>query len=145
MLFELAGIDTLEENNSLTLSDIGTKRQLKAQIHSINTKEEISWRQKCKRWLKDGDMNSSYFDRLMNAKKRKCLMTKVLSREGNNLLIKKEIVAELTAFHESLYIKDNGHRSLPQINNWDPIRSFHGKEPFDWHTVGKSDDSLKSP
>lgn len=70
-MFDLSGLDSLEEMGILFPTDLDKKKLLKTQSNSINTKEEISWRQKSKHiLLKEGYMNSSYFHRLMNARKR---------------------------------------------------------------------------
>lgn len=71
-LFDLAILDSMKEQGTPKQVDGDRKRLIKEQILYLSSKEEIFWKQKCKkRWLKDGDLNSNFFHRLMNAKSGK--------------------------------------------------------------------------
>lgn len=118
---DLAGLDALEEQGPLHPANIAKRRSLKAQFLALDTKEEILWKQKGKsRWLKDGDMNSSYFHRLLSAKKQKNIV-EVFSRDGISLLIEDDIERKFVSLYKDLYTKDSDVRFLPSIDQWTPF------------------------
>lgn len=121
-LINLASLDAEEERGTIQQEQIANRTALKAQLLSLAVKEEAHWRQRCKtKWLTEGDVNSSFFHRLVAARRRRSTIVEVLSREGRSLTEDRDIEQEFLSFYEDLYTKKPGYRFLPHPLNWDPI------------------------
>ena len=67
--------DDHEKERGLVLEEVEERAKAKADFKSWAILEEISWRQKSREtWLKEGDRNTGFFHRMVNAHmRRNCL------------------------------------------------------------------------
>ena len=68
LLSELLDLDMREGRQALTMADKARKVEIKVEIESLASLEEISWRQKSRAFfLKERDNNTRFFHRLANS------------------------------------------------------------------------------
>ena len=78
LLTELMGLDAREELLGLSGEDQLCHIQLKGEIKQLASLEEISWRQKSRTlYVKEGDNNTRFFQRLANSHKNVNHITKI--------------------------------------------------------------------
>lgn len=68
--------------------------------------EEIRWRQTCKaKWTieGEGDENTSFFHRYTAAKKRKSIISEIMSKHNTSLTQDKDIESEFIRFYTNLF------------------------------------------
>ena len=100
----LKELDRLESEESWNEVLRGERENLKKELHDIMVKKEIMTRQKLRvQWAKEGDANSSFFHRLLNARKSKNLISKIELDNGELLSNEEDIVGEIVRFYEKLY------------------------------------------
>ncbi|KAG5631499.1 hypothetical protein H5410_003216 [Solanum commersonii] len=90
---------------------------LKLEIQRSAKAEEASWRQKSRcLWLKEGDRNTKFFQRVANANRRYNRIDKLLVEE--EIIEDKELIKEeILSFYQSLYTEEENSR---------PTTSFEG-------------------
>lgn len=69
-------------------------------------------------WLKFRDENTNFFHRFLSAKKRKNMITELVSSDGLILHSYHEIEAEISGYFASLYTKILGFRAIPSNMPW---------------------------
>ena len=69
---ELDMFEQLEEVQDLSPDNFNIKAHIQAELYDMNTEEENYWFQRSHaRWLLHGDLNTSYFHKIANGRKRK--------------------------------------------------------------------------
>ena len=82
---ELALLEQLEEDGELSPQDFAKKTGIQVEIYEMDVEEEAYWFQKSQaRWLIQGDLNTAYFHRIANGRRRKNL---VHSLEDNGVMV----------------------------------------------------------
>ena len=100
---ELSVLELLEEDGSLLPEQCVRKNLIQNELHLLYAEEELQWFQKShKKWLLQGDQNTSYFHRVANGRKRKNNMLSLkdgeVNIEGTNNLLK-----HATDFYKNLF------------------------------------------
>lgn len=79
---EVRSPDEKEGLGALSASLAENRTYLKVEIHRLLVSEEISWRQKSTvQWLKEGDRNTKFFQRMANAHRSASQIIKCLLME----------------------------------------------------------------
>lgn len=106
ILEHLEGLDALEEAGLMDEDDRAHRDKLKAEYEEILLKEEIYWKQRAKdRWIKEGDRNTAYFQRIASGRRRiNCI--KNLKVGGILFSTKGEIRREVQEFYSSLFTEE---------------------------------------
>ena len=120
LLSELLDLDMREGRQALTMADKARKEEIKVEIESLASLEEISWRQKSRAlFLKEGDNNTRFFHRLANSHRRANTMRGV---EVDGILYEAEsdIQEQVVGFYKSLYQEPEDWR--PTIDGLDFAR-----------------------
>lgn len=69
---ELMKLELIEEETFLSLSQMHKKMQLQSNFLKLLEEEELYWLKRShERWLCEGDLNTKYFQRIANGRKRK--------------------------------------------------------------------------
>lgn len=69
---ELSMLEELEEDSPLTPDLYYRKVEVGVELHKLLINEEIFWLQQShERWLLKGDLNTDYFHKIANGRKRK--------------------------------------------------------------------------
>lgn len=102
----------MEEGEGID-DDLGSKRREVLYSLEMNIKvNEMFWHQKAKaRWIREGDGNTKHFYKLVNGRKRKNLISSILT-EGQEMMEFEEIANEATLFYNRLYRKERGSRPM---------------------------------
>lgn len=76
-------------------------------LDDINRKEEISRRQKRRvNWVREGDVNTRFFHKVVNGKRRRSLI-KELEIDESRIVTDNDVIAEeVTRFFKDLYSED---------------------------------------
>ncbi|XP_019244358.1 PREDICTED: uncharacterized protein LOC109224226 [Nicotiana attenuata] len=116
-LDELRILDQISEIRIQTPKEKLKAFNLKVELQQIATAEETSWRQKSRcLWLKEGDKNTKYFQRMANYNRRSNIIDRLKIGDEtieDKALIKKEILE----FYQNMY-----NESEP----WRPDADFEG-------------------
>lgn len=127
LLLELNLLDTMEETGAFLDAHCLQRSSIKSQLLTLASNEEILWRQKCKsKWLKEGDINTRFFHRTVAARKQKCSIREILSRQGTSLFSESDIVNEFLSFYSDLYTKKQDAEL--SLNHYHGIRLTSIKE-----------------
>ncbi|WMV40265.1 hypothetical protein MTR67_033650 [Solanum verrucosum] len=90
-LMELGRLDQIVEQRTHTPEENVKSLSLKLEIQQIAIAEEISWRQKSRcLWLKEGDKNKNFFQRMINSHRRSNCIDR--SKIGDDLIENKELI-----------------------------------------------------
>ena len=103
LLSELLDLDMREGMQALTMADKVRKIEIKVDIESLASLDEISWRQKSRAlFLKKGDNNTRFFHGLANSHRRANTMRGV---EVDDIMYEAEsdIQDQVVGFYKSLY------------------------------------------
>lgn len=88
---------------------------LMVELESLLSYEETFWKQKSKhKWLKEGDGNTKIFHRIVNGRKRKNSITKLLI-DGYELIEFEDKTSAISNLHKSLFSQEVV--SQPRIDN----------------------------
>ena len=113
----LKELDLLESSGSWSEELRSEREKLKKELVSLQVKKEISMSQKMKiQWVKDVDVNSRLFHRLLDARKSKNFISKLELDNGEVLLREEDIVKEILNFFENLYSEE-----IPQFGGFDGV------------------------
>lgn len=92
-----------------------SRLSLLTDLDSLLQYEEIFWKQKAKyKWLKEGDRNTKFFNKITSGRKRKNLITKLMI-DGNETTDFETIANVITNFYESLFSQEDISR--PRTKN----------------------------
>ena len=108
--------DDIEKERDLVVEEAEDRVIAKSDFKKWALAEEISWRQKSREtWLKEGDRNTGFFQRLANAHRRRNYITSI-SINGRKLEKEAEIKDGLVAAFQHLFSDQGGWRtSLPDV------------------------------
>lgn len=124
LISKISIIDNMEESGQISLVQHTHRKSMKAELLFLAAQEEQRWKQKCKeKWISEGDINTSFFHRIMAAKRRKNTIMEILSVHGNSLLKEEEIVSEFIEFYRGLYSKKGVLTPFPDGIDLSPIDS----------------------
>ena len=142
ILHELEVLDRLESEGGL-VEDQGVRMvALRNELDEVLSREEISWRQKVRtKWVKDGDVNSSYFHKVANGKRRKSWIKELELDRGRVVRNVDLISKEITNFYKELYTEEVMERPFLEGLDWDPIESTKAawlERPFEEEEVKKA-------
>jgi Ser-tRNA(Ala) deacylase AlaX len=130
---ELEEVEKLEENQSLSATQIRRRDQIQHELLAIIDKEESYWQQRSReRWLLQGDINTSFFHRISNGCKRK--RTIFSMKDGDNIIQGTAyLLNHDTAFYKNLFGRatDSGIRLNSQIWSNDERISTEEKDIMD--------------
>ena len=103
LLSELLDLDMREGMQVLTTADKARKIEIKAEIKSLASLEEISWGQKLRAlFLKEGDNNTRFLHRLANSHRRANTIRGV-EVDGIMYEVESDIQEQVVGFYKSLY------------------------------------------
>jgi hypothetical protein len=72
LMEEIADLELMEEMGSLNLEQSKKRIDLTAELYQILEEEELVWYKRShETWLLKGDLNTEYFHRVANGRKRK--------------------------------------------------------------------------
>ena len=109
MLLELEKYDYVAELIGLNEEEMGSRTALQAELLSIYQNEECNYIQKSKlNWLSLGDENTGFFDRILNAKKRRNLKTELKDDNGVASTSFRDIERLVLEFFDTLYKNSRG-------------------------------------
>lgn len=88
---------------------------LKMELQQIAKAEEVSWRQKSRcLWLKEGDRNTKYFQRIANSHRRSNQID--MLKMGDEIIDDKDqIKNEVLDFYQNLYTEKSNGRLLQPL------------------------------
>ena len=145
--------DDLEKERDLEVEEAEDRVIAKADFKRWALAEEISWRQKSREtWLKEGDINTGFFQRSTNAHRRRNYITSI-SINGRKLDKEAEIKDGLVAAFQNLFLNQGGWSpSLHdvEINEVEQEEAARLEESFSeeeiWNAIsGLSSDKAPSP
>nr|XP_033512764.1 uncharacterized protein LOC117277437 [Nicotiana tomentosiformis] len=114
---ELQMLEQATERRAQTLDEKNNILRLKVEIQQLAKTEETSWRQKSRcLWLKEGDRNTKYFQRIANSNRRYNHIDRL--QVGEVIIEDKEKVKEaILDFYQELYTENE---------DWRPTTTFEG-------------------
>ena len=99
VLNQIASLETIQEQRTLNVGERLHKARLFNEFAEISRKEEIAWRQRSRvQWLKQGDKNTKYFQKMATSHKRFNTIDK-LEVEGVIISEPEEIKNEVVYFY----------------------------------------------
>jgi hypothetical protein len=117
---ELASLESIEEDHELPPSLSIRKTNICVQLMEIYADEERLWYQKThEKWLLQGDLNTSYFHRVANGRKRKNTIFS-LKKYGINIEGTHKIIEHATSFYKSLFGPAPGNVFHFDHGIWEP-------------------------
>jgi hypothetical protein len=110
----------LEEENDLSPELNLRKIDINVQLFNLYAEEELMWYQKShEKWILEGDLNTSYFRRVANGRKRKNTM---FSLKDNYVIIEGtcDLISHAAAYYKSLFGPAAGNILDFDANMWKP-------------------------
>ncbi|WMV51646.1 hypothetical protein MTR67_045031 [Solanum verrucosum] len=110
LLSELAEMDLIQNDRVLTEDEMMIRATVLVELEELTKNEESRWRQKSRvLWLKQGDNNIKFFQRVATAHRR-CNTIDRLSINGEENKDPKEIKDHITKFYKKLYTESESWR-----------------------------------
>ncbi|XP_075083310.1 uncharacterized protein LOC142167056 [Nicotiana tabacum] len=124
-LEELSVLDQTVENRALTQVEKQMVVNLKVELTKLAKAEDISWRQKSRcLWLKEGDMNTRYFQTIANSHKRNNNIEKL--KVDNEITHDKDVIKEeILNYYQNLYTESETWRPSA---NFDDVSRLSSKD-----------------
>ena len=114
--------DWLEQEGSLIQDTFALRSLRKKGVEEVVLKEEVFWRQRSRiKWIKEGDSNSKFFQRLANRRRKKKIIKSLMTEEGESISNIDDIFVEVLNFFRKLYTN-------PKRNSW-------RIEGLDWSSI----------
>lgn len=112
---ELAKWEAVQEQRVLTEEEIQQKTNLAITYEQVAKNEEIRWRQRSRiQWLKQGDKNTKFFDRVATSHKRYNSIESLLV-DGCNTNDPSVIKETIKSFYQNLYTEPEEWRPELQL------------------------------
>nr|XP_016504796.1 PREDICTED: uncharacterized protein LOC107822744 [Nicotiana tabacum] len=117
LLEDLALLKQVTENRITAWVEKEKSLQLKLNIQQMAKVEDISWRQKSRcMWLKEGDRNTKFFQKMKNSYRRNNSIDKLLI--GEEISEDKDgIEAKILRFYQDLYTENEQWRPSTHFQN----------------------------
>jgi hypothetical protein len=104
------------------------KTDIHVQLFNLFAEEELLWYQRShEKWLLEGDLNTSYFHRVANGRKRKNTM---FSLKENDILIEgtDNLISHTTAYYKNLFGPAPGNILDFDASMWKPHEKLSEEE-----------------
>lgn len=119
LIKEIESLDAFANLTSLSDSKLASRSSMKAELMFLYRFKEINLIQKSKlNWMQLGDENTSFFHRLLAAKKRKNLITELVNEFRVPAKSFREIESLILEFYTELFSKSLGLRNIPINFDW---------------------------
>lgn len=116
ILHQISELDAIQQLRGLNEEQKIKRANLFMEFEENAKREEIAWRQRSRTlWLKQGDRNTKFFQRMANAHRRNNNIDQLLV-EGETIEEPEAIKREITNFYTKLY---------SETENWRPTCSMH--------------------
>jgi mannosylglycoprotein endo-beta-mannosidase len=125
---ELASIEALEEESDLSPELNSRKTDIHVQLFNLFAEEELMWYHRShEKWLLEGDLNTNYFHRVANGRKRKNTM---FSLKENDILIEgtNNLISHATTYYKNLFGPAVGNILEFDANMWKPHEKLSEEE-----------------
>jgi len=138
-LDELAAFEQAAESRQLTVPELIQMMNLRIELQQLVKAEEISWRQKSRcLWLKEGDKNTKFFQKIANSHRRGNCIDKL--KVGTEIIEDKHRIKQETVdFYESLYTEPEQWRPSA---NFEGIPSISVEEKFNLEATFQEEEVL---
>lgn len=128
LLAELADIDLAQDTRTLNEDEMMVRATVIVELEKLAKNEEAWWRKKSRvLWLKQGDNNTKFFQRMATAHKRYNAIDKLLVR-GEEIKDPEQIKISMIEFYKNLYSESEGWRPAfvmancprvsPEVQEW---------------------------
>ena len=100
---ELLALEVVEEESGLSLDQLQKMVSLKSELMQILGDEELYWfKRSHDKWLHEGDLNTKYFQRIANARKRK--NTIMYLKDGDSTIKgDDDLIQHATSYYKELF------------------------------------------
>lgn len=140
LLNRITDFDNIQQGRPLSDVEVIQKASLTKEFEDYAKKEEIAWRQRSRTlWIKQGDKNTKFFQRIANAHKRTNHIDKLVV-EGDELTEATDIKREVVLFYKKLYCETENWR--PAYNMY-PCPVINREEQQDLQKPFEEDEVLK--
>ena len=115
---ELSQMELLEESVGLSPEEHHLRFQIQVELFDLYSEEEAHWFQKAHgKWLLEGDLNTSYFHRIANGRRRK---NSVQSLQNGEILIEgiENLIQHATEYYKELFGPAPGNMFQLDPNLW---------------------------
>ncbi|XP_020262542.1 uncharacterized protein LOC109838519 [Asparagus officinalis] len=118
LLSKIHSIDLIEEQRSLSPTELDERKAFQSSFASIIQEEESYWHQRSRiQWLKEGDTNTSFFHRTASTHKRSNHIV-AINHMGSEIADKGEISKVFYDFYHNLFGQENNSNILaPYMND----------------------------
>lgn len=121
-------LDSIEGQNGWNEDMIALRKATKSDLGEICLKEERMAHQKAKiTWLKEGDMNSKFFHRILSHRRAKNAIVKLEKENGDLMEEEGVIIGEINKFYKQLFSASNQPARGIEGIEWCPISSLHSE------------------
>jgi hypothetical protein len=118
LMEEISDLELMEELGNLNLEQSKKRIDLTTELYQILEEEELVWYKRShETWLLKGDLNTEYFHRLANGRKRKQTIFS-LKDGGKEVVGNTELVALATEYYKGLFGPGEGNMFNVDHNLW---------------------------
>ncbi|WMV55562.1 hypothetical protein MTR67_048947 [Solanum verrucosum] len=123
LLTRIIEFDCIQQSRPLTEEEVVQKANVVKDFEDFAKREEIAWRQRSRTlWIKQGDKNTKFFQKISNAHKRINHIDKLVV-EGQELEEAADIKREIVSFYQKLYSDSENWRPSYNMNHCPSINT----------------------